>query len=221
MSDLLDDVLACRIVPVVVMRDPGRATGLGEALVAGDLPIAEVTLRTPAAPDAIAAMAKNPRLLVGAGTVLTPGQVDLAVDAGARFLVSPGFSAAAAARAAERGVPIVPGTVTPSEVIAATAAGLTTLKFFPASSYGGADTLNAFGSVFSGVRFVPTGGVSPENLGDYLALPNVPAVGGSWMVPADVVDAGDFATIERLSAEAVAAAASVGLPGPSPKERAQ
>ncbi len=219
MSDLLDDVLARRIVPVVVVRDAARAAGLAEALVAGDLPIAEVTLRTPAAPDAIAAMAKNPDLVVGAGTVLTPAQVDLAVDAGARFLVSPGFSAAAAARAAERGVPIVPGTVTPSEVIAAMAAGLTTLKFFPASNYGGADTLNAFASVFSGVRFVPTGGVSAVNLGDYLALPNVPAVGGSWMVPADVVDAGDFTTIERLSAEAVAAAASVGLPEPIVKER--
>ncbi len=192
-----------------MVRDAARAAGLAEALVAGDLPVAEVTLRTPAAPDAIATMAKNPELLVGAGTVLTPEQVDLAVDAGARFLVSPGFSAATVARAKERGVPMVPGTVTPSEVIAALDAGLTTLKFFPAANYGGADTVQAFASVFAGVRFVPTGGVSAANLGDYLALPNVPAVGGSWMVPAGVVDAGDFATVERLSAEAVAAAASV------------
>ncbi|MFT4294186.1 MAG: bifunctional 4-hydroxy-2-oxoglutarate aldolase/2-dehydro-3-deoxy-phosphogluconate aldolase, partial [Micropruina sp.] len=194
-------------MPVVVVRDAARAAGLAEALVAGDLPVAEVTLRTEAAPEAIATMAKTPDLLVGAGTVLTAEQVDLAVDAGARFLVSPGFSAAAVARAKERGVPIVPGTVTPSEVIAALDAGLTTLKFFPASNYGGAGTLKAFASVFGGIQFVPTGGVSAANLGDYLALPNVPAVGGSWMVPADVIDAGDFAEVQRLCAAAVAAAA--------------
>ena len=209
MSDLLDEVLARRIVPVVVVRDAARAAGLADALVAGDLPVAEVTLRTAAAPEAIATMAANPGLIVGAGTVLTPEQVDLAVDAGARFLVSPGYSAATVARAAERGVPIVPGTVTPSEVIAALAAGLTTLKFFPASNYGGAGTLKAFSSVFAGVRFVPTGGVSAGNLGDYLSLPTVAAVGGSWMVPADAIDAGDFTTVERLSAEAVAAAAAL------------
>ncbi|MFT4217597.1 MAG: bifunctional 4-hydroxy-2-oxoglutarate aldolase/2-dehydro-3-deoxy-phosphogluconate aldolase [Micropruina sp.] len=209
MSDLLDEVLARGIVPVVVVRDAARAAGLADALVAGNLPVAEVTLRTAAAPEAIATMAKNPDLLVGAGTVLTPDQVDLAVDAGARFLVSPGLSPATVARANERGVPIVPGTVTPSDVMAALASGLTTLKFFPASNYGGAGTLKAFASVFSAARFVPTGGVSAGNLGDYLSLPNVPAVGGSWMVPADVVDAGDFATIEQLSAEAVAAASVV------------
>jgi len=154
-------------------------------------------------------MARQSGLLVGAGTVLTPEQVDLAVDAGAQFLVSPGYSAATVARAAERGVPIVPGTVTPSEVMAALAVGLTTLKFFPASNYGGAGTLKAFASVFGQTRFVPTGGVSAANLGDYLSLPNVPAVGGSWMVPADAVDAGDFATIEQLCAEAVASAAAL------------
>ncbi|MFT4226435.1 bifunctional 4-hydroxy-2-oxoglutarate aldolase/2-dehydro-3-deoxy-phosphogluconate aldolase [Micropruina sp.] len=210
MSQLLDQVLSRRIVPVVVVRDAARAAGLAEALVAGDLPVAEVTLRTEAAPEAIATMAKTPDLLVGAGTVLTAEQVDLAVDAGARFLVSPGFSASAVARAKERGVPIVPGTVTPSEVIAALDAGLTTLKFFPASNYGGAGTLKAFGSVFSTARFVPTGGVSASNLDAYLTLPNVPAVGGSWMVPADTVDAGDFAEVQRLCAEAVAAAAAIG-----------
>lgn len=209
MSDLLDEVLARRIVPVVVVRDAARAAGLGEALVAGDLPVAEVTLRTAAAPAAIATLAANPGLIVGAGTVLTPEQVDLAVDAGARFLVSPGLSAATVARANERGVPIVPGTVTPSEVMAALAAGLTTLKFFPASNYGGTGTLKAFSAVFGGVRFVPTGGVSAGNLGEYLSLPNVPAVGGSWMVPADAIDAGDFAAVQRLSAEAVAAAAAL------------
>ena len=206
---LIEEILARRIVPVVVVNDATRAAGLGDALVAGNLPVAEVTLRTPAALETIATMAKNPDLLVGAGTVLTPAQVDLAVDAGAKFLVSPGYSAAAVARAAERGVPIVPGTVTPSEVMTAIAGGLKLLKFFPASNYGGAGTLKAFSSVFSGINFVPTGGVSAGNLGDYLSLPNVPAVGGSWMVPAKTVDAGDFATIEQLCTEAVAAAAAL------------
>lgn len=206
---LTEEILARRIVPVVVVSDASRASGLAYALVAGDLPVAEVTLRTAAAPEVIATMAKKPGLLVGAGTVLTPGQVDLAVDAGATFLVSPGYSPATVARASERGVPIVPGTVTPSEVMAALAAGLTTLKFFPASNYGGAGTLNAFSSVFQQARFVPTGGVSAGNLSDYLSLPNVPAVGGSWMVPAKTVDAGDFDTIESLCSEAVAAAAAV------------
>ena len=209
MSQLIDEVLASRIVPVVVVNNAARAAGLAEALVAGNLPVAEVTLRTPAAPEAIATMAKNPDLLVGAGTVLTPAQVDLAVDAGAKFLVSPGFSAATVARAVERGVPIVPGTVTPSEVMAGLAAGLTLLKFFPASNYGGAGTLKAFSSVFGQAGFIPTGGVSAANLGDYLRLPNVPAVGGSWMVPPAAIDAGEFDKVQSLSAAAVAAAAAV------------
>ncbi len=209
MSDLVAQMLASRIVPVVVVNDAARAAGLADALVAGNLPVAEVTLRTPAAPEAIATMAKNPDLLVGAGTVLTPAQVDLAVDAGAKFLVSPGFSAETVARAAERGVPIVPGTVTPSEVMAALATELTLLKFFPAANYGGTATLKAFASVFGRASFIPTGGVSTSNLGDYLGLPNVPAVGGSWMVPPKAIDAGDFATVQSLSAEAVAAAAAL------------
>lgn len=209
MSQLIDEVLASRIVPVVVVNDAARAAGLADALVAGNLPVAEVTLRTPAAPEAIAIMAKNSDLLVGAGTVLTPAQVDLAVDAGAKFLVSPGFSAATVARAVERGVPIVPGTVTPSEVMAGLAAGLTLLKFFPASNYGGAGTLKAFSSVFGQASFIPTGGVSASNLADYLTLPNVPAVGGSWMVPPAAIDAGEFDKVQSLSAEAVAAAAAV------------
>ena len=203
---LLDEVLARRIVPVVVVRDSARAAGLADALVAADLPIAEVTLRTPAAPEANAMMAKKSGLLVGAGTVLDAAQVDLAVDAGARFLVSPGYSADVVSRAAERGIAVIPGTVTPTEVITALAAGLRLLKFFPAGNYGGTGTLKAFASVFAEARFVPTGGVSPANLSQYLSLPNVPAVGGSWMVPADLVDAGDFAAIEQLSVDAVAAA---------------
>jgi 2-dehydro-3-deoxyphosphogluconate aldolase/(4S)-4-hydroxy-2-oxoglutarate aldolase len=172
-----------RIVPVVVIERADRAVGLGEALVAGGIPVAEVTLRTAAGIDAIAAMAGNPDLLVGAGTVLTADQVDRAVDAGARFIVSPGFSPRVVERALERGVDVVPGTVTPTEIMAALDMGLTTLKFFPANVYGGAPALKALGAPFGGVRFIPTGGVSAANIGEFLALENVAAVGGSWMVP--------------------------------------
>ena len=195
-----------RIVPVVVIERADRAVGLGEALVAGGIPVAEVTLRTAAGIDAIAAMAENPDLLVGAGTVLTAGQVDRAVDAGARFIVSPGFSPRVVERALERGVDVVPGTVTPSEIMAALDLGLTTLKFFPANVYGGAPALKALGAPFGAVRFIPTGGVSAANIGEYLALENVAAVGGSWMVPSAAIDAGDFDTIRQLCLSAVAAA---------------
>lgn len=197
-----------RILPVVVINDAARASALGEALVAGGIPVAEVTFRTDAAVAAIRAMASNSELLVGAGTVLTSGQVDRAAEAGARFIVSPGFSLDVVRRAQEHGLPIFPGAVTPTEIIAALDAGLTTLKFFPANIYGGPAALKALGAPFPQVRFIPTGGVSPANVAEYLALPNVAAVGGSWMVPAHAIHAGDFNTIERLCREAGAAASS-------------
>jgi 2-dehydro-3-deoxyphosphogluconate aldolase/(4S)-4-hydroxy-2-oxoglutarate aldolase len=153
-------------------------------------------------------MAKHDDLLVGAGTVLTPDQVDVAVDAGARFVVSPGLRADVVERAGHHGVPVVPGAVTPSEIMAALAQGLTTLKFFPASTYGGVAAVKALHAPFRDVQFIPTGGVSLANLADYLALPYIPAVGGSWMVPAAAVDAGDFAQVAQLCREAVAAAAA-------------
>lgn len=194
-----------RIVPVVVIERADRAAGLGEALVAGGIPVAEVTLRTAAGIDAIAAMAENSDLLMGAGTVLTADQVDRAVDAGARFIVSPGLNPRVVERALARGVDVVPGTVTPSEIMAALELGLTTLKFFPADVYGGVKALKALGAPFGGVRFIPTGGVSAANIAEYLALPNVAAVGGSWMVPSAAIDAGDFDTVRHLCASAVAA----------------
>ncbi|HEY3339942.1 MAG TPA: bifunctional 4-hydroxy-2-oxoglutarate aldolase/2-dehydro-3-deoxy-phosphogluconate aldolase [Propionicimonas sp.] len=199
-----------RIVPVVVINQASRAEALGEALVAGGIPVAEVTFRTAAAPEAIRRMSANADLLVGAGTVLSVAQVDQAVDAGATFIVSPGFSAAVVQRAQHHGVPVFPGAVTPTEIMAALDLGLTTLKFFPANLYGGAAALKALGAPFPQVRFIPTGGVSADNLATYLALPNVAAVGGSWMVPADLVDAGDMATIQRLCAEASATVSAFG-----------
>ncbi|MGV1009533.1 MAG: bifunctional 4-hydroxy-2-oxoglutarate aldolase/2-dehydro-3-deoxy-phosphogluconate aldolase [Dermatophilaceae bacterium] len=199
-----------RIIPVVVVNDASRASGLAHALLDGGLPVAEVTFRTPAAPEAIRAMSAYGELLVGAGTVLTPAQVDVAVAAGARFIVSPGLRADVVTRAGHHGVPVIPGAVTPSEIMAAQALDVTTVKFFPAGTYGGALAIKALHAPFRDVQFIPTGGVSPANLADYLSLPYVPAVGGSWMVPADAVDAGDFGRVATLCSQAVSAAAAAG-----------
>jgi 2-dehydro-3-deoxyphosphogluconate aldolase/(4S)-4-hydroxy-2-oxoglutarate aldolase len=200
-----------RVVPVVVINHADRAAAIGEALVAGGIPVAEVTFRTAAASQAIRRMSANPDLLVGAGTVLSADQVDQAFDAGARFIVSPGLSMDVVRRAQQLELPVFPGAVTPTEMMAALDLGLTILKFFPAGTYGGPAALKALAGPFPQLRFIPTGGVSARNLGDYLALPNVVAVGGSWMVSTGAIDAGDTATISRLCAEAVAAASGNGV----------
>lgn len=205
----MNELTAHRLVPVVVLNDTGHADGLADALLAGGLPVAEVTLRTDAGLGSIRTMADRGDILVGAGTVTTVDQVDQVVDAGARFIVSPGFSRAVVDRALHHGVPIVPGCVTPSEIMAALEAGITTVKFFPAGVYGGAKAIKALAAPFAGVQFIPTGGVSADNLGDFLSLPYVPAVGGSWMVPVGSIDAGDFDDVTRLTAQAVSAAAAI------------
>ncbi|WP_076673410.1 MULTISPECIES: bifunctional 4-hydroxy-2-oxoglutarate aldolase/2-dehydro-3-deoxy-phosphogluconate aldolase [unclassified Microbacterium] len=194
-----------RIVPVVVLDDASFAPDLADALTAGGIPCAEITLRTPAALDAIRAVAGRSDFAVGAGTVLTAAQVDAAVDAGATYLVSPGFDDAVAQRAAQRGVPLVPGIATATEIQRAIAAGLDHLKVFPAAAVGGTAALKAFAGPFPGVRFLPSGGVSATNAAEYLALPSVFAVSGSWMVPASALAAGDAETVRALSAEATAA----------------
>ena len=204
--DILSALTAARLVPVVVLDDAADADALAGALVAAGLPVAEVTLRTAAAPDSIRAMAARGDILVGAGTVLTPAQVDQAVAAGAKYVVSPGLSRAVVERAQEHGVLALPGAVTATEIQAALELGLTTVKFFPAGTSGGAAAIKALAAPFDGVRFVPTGGVGPANLAEYLSIPAVAAVGGSWMVPQDLVRAGDFAGIAALTAEAVALA---------------
>jgi 2-dehydro-3-deoxyphosphogluconate aldolase / (4S)-4-hydroxy-2-oxoglutarate aldolase len=193
-----------RLVPVVVLDDAADAAPLAGALVDGGLPVAEVTFRTAAAADAIRAMAQRGDVLLGAGTVLTPAQVDEAVAAGAGYVVSPGLSRAVVERCAEHGVLALPGAVTATEVQAALELGLTALKFFPAGTSGGPAAIRALAAPFGGVRFVPTGGVGPGDVGDYLAVDAVLAVGGSWMVPRDRVAAGDVETVRRLTAEAVA-----------------
>ena len=197
-----------RLVPVVVLDDALAAEPLAQALIDGGLPIAEVTFRTEAARDAIARMAKRGDILVGAGTVLTPQQVDLAVDAGAAYIVSPGLSRAVVERCGERGVAVLPGAVTATEIQAALEMGLTALKFFPARASGGVEAIKALSAPFGGVSFVPTGGIGPDDCAEYLGLPCVVAVGGSWMVPRQAIADGDFARVRDLTAAAVAAAAA-------------
>lgn len=204
--DVLAQLEKATLVPVVVIDDAKDADALAQALVAGGLPVAEVTFRTAAARDAIKAMAERGDIIIGAGTVLTAEQVDLAVEAGARYIVSPGLSRAVVERAQERGVTVLPGAVTATEIQAALELGLTAVKFFPAGTSGGAGAIKALSAPFGGVSFVPTGGVSAANLGDYLAIPAVKAVGGSWMVPQKLVAEQNFSEVERLTAEAVSLA---------------
>lgn len=207
-SELLARLGDARLVPVVVLDDASDAEPLAQALAAGGLPIAEITFRTHAAADAIRAMADRGDILVGAGTVLSVEQVDAAVDAGAQYIVSPGFHLPVVQRAQERGVLPLPGAVTASEVQAAIAAGLDAVKFFPAGTSGGPAAIKALAAPFAGLKFVPTGGVGPDNLAEYLALPSVLAAGGSWMVPRDTVADGAFDEITALTLQAVELAKS-------------
>lgn len=206
--DILSKLSIARLVPVVVLDNATDADALAGALVAGGLPIAEVTFRTCAAEDSIRAMAARGDILVGAGTVLTVTQLDRAVAAGASFVVSPGLSRAIVERCQEHGVLALPGIVTATEIQAALELGLNAVKFFPAGTSGGAPAIAALTAPFGELRFVPTGGIGPKNLAEYLSIPAVVAVGGSWMVPRDRVNAGDFEGIEKLTAEAVALAKS-------------
>ncbi|MCB2177972.1 MAG: bifunctional 4-hydroxy-2-oxoglutarate aldolase/2-dehydro-3-deoxy-phosphogluconate aldolase [Actinomycetales bacterium] len=192
-----------RLVPVLVLDDAARADGLAGALVDGGLPVAEVTFRTAAAEESIRVMAARGDVLVGAGTVVSVDQVERAVAAGARFVVSPGLSRAVVERCHERGIPVLPGAVTATEVQQSLELGVSTVKFFPAGTAGGAPAIAALSAPFGGVRFVPTGGVGPSDLAAYLALPCVHAVGGSWMAPRDLVAAGDWATLRAAVADAV------------------
>jgi len=192
------------IVPVLVVNDASKAQMLGRVLVENGLPIAEVTLRTPSALEVISEMSKIEGLCVGAGTVLTAADAEAAVRAGASFLVSPGLHEEAIVCAQSLDIPIVPGITSPTEMAQAMALGLETVKFFPAEAVGGVPLLKALGSVYPNMKVMPTGGINPENVKDYLALPNVIACGGSWMAPSNLVDAGDEEELACLIREAVA-----------------
>ncbi|MCW2842473.1 MAG: 4-hydroxy-2-oxoglutarate aldolase [Nocardioides sp.] len=193
------------VVPVVVVDDLAHAVPVARALVAGGLPVIELTLRTPVALDAIRAIADQvPEILVGAGTIVTPGQAKEALDAGAQFLVSPGSTPSLLAAMAETGLPFLPGTATVSEVLAVLEAGLTELKFFPAEASGGAAFLRSIASPVPQARFCPTGGITAGSAPSYLSLPNVGCVGGSWLTPADALAAGDWGRVEELARAAAA-----------------
>jgi len=194
-----------RVIPVLTIEREADAVPLARALVAGGLKLLEVTLRTAVAPAAIAAVAREvPEAVVGAGTVLRGADVSKAVEAGARFLVSPGLTPDLAQAGLASQVPFLPGALTPSEVILARELGFSLLKFFPAAGAGGTVTLRHYAAVFSGIAFCPTGGVSEANAGDYLALANVPFVGGSWMVPPGALAERDWRRIEEAASRAAA-----------------
>ncbi|MEV7969316.1 bifunctional 4-hydroxy-2-oxoglutarate aldolase/2-dehydro-3-deoxy-phosphogluconate aldolase [Sphaerisporangium sp. NPDC088356] len=193
------------VVPVVVIDDVETAVPLARALVAGGLPAIEVTLRTSCALDAIARIAAEvPEAVIGAGTVRTPADVAASTGAGARFLVSPGGTPALLDAMRDSGVPFLPGAATASEVLALAERGLTELKFFPAGPAGGVAYLKALAGPIPEVRFCPTGGIRLETAPEYLALPNVGCVGGTWLTPADALASGDYSRIEKLASEAAA-----------------
>ena len=196
------------VVPVLVIEDLDKAVPLAEALVAGGLRALEVTLRTPIALKAIRAIADAvPDAEIGVGTLLTADDVKASVDAGARFGVSPGCTDTVLDAADAAGLPMLPGVATPSEAMAAADRGLKILKFFPAEANGGAAVLSAWASPLAGLKFCPTGGVSEKNARDYLSLPNVVCVGGSWVAPKSAIADGDWNTITRISKEACALSA--------------
>ncbi len=190
------------VVPVLVVADTKDAAPLARALVAGGLPALEVTLRTPAALDAIRAMAEVPGGVVGAGTLLTPADVKAAKAAGAKFGVSPGATETLLKACEDEELPLLPGAATATEVMALLEKGYTVQKFFPAEIAGGAKALAAIGAPIPQVRFCPTGGIGPKNAPDYLSLANVLCVGGSWVAPKNLVAAGDWAGIEALARDA-------------------
>lgn len=208
MDDVLESVTAARLLPVVVIDDEQTAVPLAAALKRGGLCCAEITLRTPAAEAAIRAIAADPGLIVGAGTVLNAGQAARVIDAGARFIVTPGFSLEVVRHCQARSVPVFPGIATATELMTALDAGIETVKFFPAEQLGGVAMLKALAAPFATMKFIPTGGISITNLASYLGQPAVRAVGGSWMVAADLLRTGDFGEITRRTAEAVALAAA-------------
>lgn len=190
------------VIPVLVVDDAERARALATALVTGGLPVLEVTLRTPVALDVIREMAAVEGGVVGAGTLLTPKDVTDAVDAGAKFGVSPGATETVLSACEEAGLPLLPGAATSSEVMRLLERGYTVQKFFPAESIGGVPALKAIGAPIPQVKFCPTGGVSPNNAPDYLGLSNTLCVGGSWVAPKESVTGGDWARIEALARDA-------------------
>ena len=201
--DIMKQFAASGIVPVVVLENAEDAVPTARALLAGGITTMEITFRTAAAADSIKAVADNvPEMLVGAGTVLNLEQCKLAVKQGAKFIVSPGYDDETVAWCVENDIAVTPGCVTPTEIMAAKKRGLKVVKFFPANVYGGLKAIKALSGPFPDMKFIPTGGVSADNLGEFLSSPFIHAVGGSWVVPKKDIAAGNFESITALCAEA-------------------
>ncbi len=191
------------IIPVVVLEDPNDAHALGEALMKGGLPAAEVTFRTEAAEEVIRILSTDfPEMLVGAGTVLTCEQADRAIAAGAKFIVAPGFNPHVVKYCLDKGYPVTPGVQTPGEMEQAMELGLDFVKFFPAEPAGGLPMIKAVAAPYSKLKFMPTGGINKDNVKDYLSYNKIVACGGTWMVKGDLIASGDFSSVEELAQEA-------------------
>ncbi len=202
--DVIEQLSLVGLVPVIKVEDANDAVPLCKALADGGLPVAEITFRSDAAEEAIRRVhAELPEVILGAGTVLTPEQVDRAMAAGATYIVSPGINPNVVRHCREKGIPIVPGTSSPSNVETTLELGLNTVKFFPAEAVGGLKMIKAMSAPYGQVRFLPTGGINEKNVGEYLAFPKIVAVGGSWMAPTDAIKEKDWARIEKLAREAV------------------
>ena len=203
MNEVLKKIGQTGIVPVVVLNEVKDAVPLAQSLINGGLPCAEVTFRTDAAQQSIAEISKNfPQMFVGAGTVLTTEQVDRAVDAGAKFIVSPGFTPKVVEYCLKKEYPITPGIMTPTELEMALGFGLDVVKFFPAENAGGLKMIKAMAAPYTKMKFMPTGGINPQNVREYLQCDKILACGGSWMVKGDLINNGNFAEIEKLTKEA-------------------
>lgn len=201
--EVLKRLAAAGVVPVVVLDDAASAVPTAKAMVAGGIDVMEITFRTAAAADAIRAVSEGcPEMLVGAGTVITLEQCKKAVECGAKFIVAPGFDEEVVRWCVENGVPVTPGCVTPTEIMAAMKLGLKVVKFFPAGVYGGLSAMKALSGPFGGIKFIPTGGVNAQNLAEYISAPFVHAVGGSWVCPKAEIAAGNFEKITALCREA-------------------
>ena len=203
MKELAEKFQKFGVVPVVVLEDTKDAAPLAKALVEGGLPCAEVTFRTEAAEASISLMAEQyPEMLIGAGTVLTKEQVDAAVKAGAKFIVSPGFDPEIVDYCLEKEIPVLPGCISPSEVAQAVKRGLNIVKFFPAEAAGGLAMIKAMAAPYTSLKFMPTGGINAQNLEEYLSCDKILCCGGSWMVKGDLVKAGEFDKIREMTKEA-------------------
>lgn len=212
MNQILEQVRNVGLMPVIKLTDVSKAVDLAKALTKGGIPVAEVTFRAAGADQAIKAIAEAlPDMLVGAGTVINVEQADLAIKAGAKYIVSPGFVPEVVKFCIDSGVPVIPGCTNASEVSEASNFGLEVVKFFPAEAMGGLKVLKALSGPFAAMKFIPTGGIGPDNLGDYLAFNKIIACGGSWMVPAKMVDACDWDGITALAREAVTAMLQVSI----------